>query len=104
VFVDRAGARPQILGELLRSLETGSLKLQLITNRGAKVWPDGLPETYCTDHWRCRFMADGTAGTVDHAGILELLTRLTRSGVDVIKTENLCTFDGVPGFTLGQGQ
>ena len=104
VFVDRAGASPQFLGELLRSLETGSLKLQLVTNRGAKVWPDGLPETYCTDHWRCRFMADGTAGTVDHAGILELLTRLTRSGVDVIKTENLCTFDGVPGFTLGQGQ
>ena len=30
----------------------------MITNRGTKVWPDGAPETFCTDHWRCRFTAD----------------------------------------------
>ena len=28
----------------------------------------------------------------------------TAAGLDFIKTENLCTFDGEPGFSLGQGQ
>lgn len=36
--------------------------------------------------------------------ILELLGRLHRAGVDFVKTEHLYTFDGVPGFSLGQGQ
>ena len=29
---------------------------KMITNRGVKVWPEGFPETFCTDHWRCRFV------------------------------------------------
>ena len=33
------------------------LKLEMIANRGVKVWPDGSPETFCTDSFRCRFMA-----------------------------------------------
>jgi isocitrate dehydrogenase len=76
----------------------------MITNRGVKVWPKGLPETFCTDHWRCRFQADTTQASIGHRDIIELLSRLTEAGVDVIKTENLCTFDGVAGFALGQGQ
>jgi isocitrate dehydrogenase len=36
--------------------------------------------------------------------IVELLSRLTRAGIDVIKTETLCTFDGERGYALGQGQ
>jgi isocitrate dehydrogenase len=104
VFIDKAEAGPQFIGELLRSLETGALELKLITNRGVKVWPDGLPETFCTDHWRCRFMSGNAHEDVSHAQVLELLGNLTRSSVDVIKTENLYSFDGAPGFTLGQGQ
>jgi isocitrate dehydrogenase len=29
----------------------------MITNRGVKVWPNGVPETFCTDRWPCRFHA-----------------------------------------------
>jgi isocitrate dehydrogenase len=86
----------------------------MITNRGVKVWPGGFPETFCTDHWRCRFMVPaapgvkaapaGAATSVEHTAIIGLLQRLTSSGIDVIKTENLCTFDGEPGYALGQGQ
>jgi isocitrate dehydrogenase len=36
--------------------------------------------------------------------IPEILTRAISSGIDVIKTENLYEFDGVKGFSLGQGQ
>ncbi|MFO0391355.1 MAG: NADP-dependent isocitrate dehydrogenase, partial [Planctomycetota bacterium] len=28
---------------------TGGCELAMITNRGVKVWPQGLPETFCTD-------------------------------------------------------
>jgi isocitrate dehydrogenase len=76
----------------------------MITNRGVKVWPGGFPETFCTDHWRCRFVASTANSEVVQRDIVHLLGTLTEAGVDVIKTENLCTFDGVKGFALGQGQ
>jgi isocitrate dehydrogenase len=37
-------------------------------------------------------------------GSSELLGRLDRARVDVVKTEGLHRFDGVPGYSLGQGQ
>ncbi|MBP7650018.1 MAG: NADP-dependent isocitrate dehydrogenase [Phenylobacterium sp.] len=96
----RGGA--QDLARRLEAISADPLSLTMITNRGVKVWPDGLPETFCTDHWRCRFMNDG--GTVSLADIVALSHRAAEGGVDFIKTEHLCTFDGEPGFSLGQGQ
>lgn len=49
-------------------------------------------------------MAATASGAVVQRDIVTLLGALTDAGVDVIKTENLCTFDGVKGFALGQGQ
>ncbi|MBS1717556.1 MAG: NADP-dependent isocitrate dehydrogenase [Armatimonadetes bacterium] len=79
----------------------GDLTLQMITNRGVKVWPNGMPETFCTDHWRCRFM--GKSETT-HEQVIKLLEALVANGIDFIKMENLCTFDGEVGYSLGQGQ
>jgi isocitrate dehydrogenase len=75
----------------------------MITNRGVKVWPQGLPETTLTDHWRCRYMA-AAGRRLDGSMIAELQLRLARAGVDFVKTEHLCTFDGEAGYSLGQGQ
>lgn len=75
----------------------------MITNRGVKVWPEGFEETFCTNHWRCRFMKDGEA-LVDKKEIIQLLSDLNDNNVDTIKTENLYKFDGKRGFSLGQGQ
>jgi isocitrate dehydrogenase len=47
---------------------------------------------------------DAAGGSTGHRDIIEQLTRVTDAGVDVIKTEDLCSFDGAPGFALGQGQ
>ena len=75
----------------------------MVSNRGQKVWPDGSPETLCTDHWRCRFLApDG--GTTDALTVIELQSRLANAGLEPIKTEGLFAFDGEAGFTKGQGQ
>jgi isocitrate dehydrogenase len=103
VFVDAPGIAADALAATVKKEAGSGLTLAMITNRGVKVWPGGLPETFCTDHWRCRFMAE-QGKTLSHAAIAELLGRLAKAGVDFIKTEHLCTFNGEPGYSLGQGQ
>ena len=103
VFVHNADMTATELAEALKPLGAPEFDLQMITNRGGKVWPNGFPETFCTDHWRCRFLA--AAGTrPDNAALARLLARVAAGGIDFIKLENLCTFDGEPGYSLGQGQ
>ena len=101
---DESGRDPDRLGEVIAGLADGlSLAPVIITNRGVKVWPDGIPETRCTDHWRCRFRTpDGAA--IKHAEVLALLQRFEQAGLDFIKTEHLYTFDGERGYSLGQGE
>ena len=101
VFVSWTGGTEE-LAKILEAASVPGLKLSMITNRGVKVWPQGLPETFCTDHWRCRFMGDSIP--VPHRDLISLLQSLSEAGVDFIKTENLCTFNGIPGYSLGQGQ
>ena len=106
VFVHHRGTADDLAARLAAAVGSGAgLDLLMITNRGLKVWPDGRPETFCTDHWRCRFQAsrDGKEPT-SHAVIAALLQRLAEAGIDFIKTEHLCTFDGEPGYSMGQGQ
>ena len=103
VFVHvRNGVAGDIAQKLL-TVTAGSLAMQTIANRGTKVWPDGAPETFCTDHWAVRFMAsDGKS--IRHSQILTILEGVDRAGFDFIKTEGLYNFDGQPGYSLGQGQ
>lgn len=103
VFVDFLG-RPEELAARLQKADSDNLKLQMITNRGVKVWPEGFPETFCTDHWRCRYFRAKEGQTVSHREIADLMCRLAEESLDFIKTEHLCLFDGEPGFSLGQGQ
>ena len=104
VFLHWSAGPAEQLGRAVRALDTPALQLQMITNRGVKVYPEGLPETFCTDHWRCRFTGAGGAGGVAHGDVLGLLQRFAAAGFDFIKTEHLYTFDGAPGYSLGQGQ
>ncbi len=104
IFLDWKGIPPDELGAKLKTLETPSLQLKMITNRGVKVWPEGLPETFCTDHWRCRFVRTQTGSPAKSADIIELLDKLSKAGLNFIKLENLYDFDGIPGYSLGQGQ
>lgn len=78
------------------------LELQMITNRGVKVWPHGLSETFCTDHWRCRMVAKN-GGLSNPAVNWMLLKSLSENGVEVIKCENLYLFDGEKGSHWGRG-
>jgi isocitrate dehydrogenase len=105
IFLDWEGETrdPAILGPALEETVRAPLTLKMITNRGVKVYPDGLPETFCTDHWRCRFVPAGKE-TPTPQDLLQLQLSLTTRGFDIVKTENLYTFDGVKGYSLGQGE
>ena len=103
MFVHCYDKSPDELADLIQQLNTDKLKLTMITNRGVKVWPEGFEETFCTDHWRCRFKPVNEK-TITKKQIIELLEKAINNNNDTIKTENLYAFDGVPAYSLGQGQ
>ncbi|MCS6979358.1 MAG: NADP-dependent isocitrate dehydrogenase [Flavobacteriales bacterium] len=103
IFLHHKDRNADRLGEALKKFKAGHMELSMITNRGTKVWPGGFPETFCTDHWRCRFKSEELkpSGPQD---VLNLMQQIVQAGFEIIKTENLYTFDGEPGFSAGQGQ
>lgn len=112
MFINWTGTDPNKIGDALTAIKGLGLKLKMITNRGVKVYPNGLAETYCTDHWRCRYIATSAEiiegkpvyDVIKFEDILELMTALLKEGFEVVKTENLYEFDGKRGFSLGQGE
>jgi isocitrate dehydrogenase len=101
VFLDWKLGTADDLGKALQAVNGENLELTLITNRGAKVWPNGQPETFTTDHWRCRFLSQ--QGTITHGQITSLLERIANRGLDFIKIENLYNFDGQSGYSSVSG-
>lgn len=81
---------------------TDNLELQLISNRGTKVWPNGQPDTFCGDNWRLRFMSKD--GHVKTSQVIALMDRLNKADMNFTKAVMLHTFDGVPGFSATQGE
>ena len=53
----------------------------MISNRGVKVWPGGHAETFCSDHWRCRFVSETAGETVSHAQVISLISRVAGAGL-----------------------
>ena len=102
VFLDSILPTDEI-AKRLQAIGGDGLQLAMIANRGVGVWPDGLPETFLSDHWRCRYLAD-EGKTISHSEIVTLLECITRIGLDFIQIETLCTFDGEKAFSLAQGE
>ena len=106
VFIDWRGESrdaDEIGDKLLNEASTDRLKLKLISNRGVLVYPGGIPETFKTDHWRCRFVnPDGEI--LNNSDVIALLQSVQSVGFDFIKTEHLYHFDGERGYSLSQGE
>lgn len=88
------------LKNLISEIFPSKFKLTLISNRGARVWPEKAQETFCVDNWRCRFMSQNSE--ITHSDIAQLLKLLAEAKVDFVKIEELCTFDGKPGYSVSQ--
>ena len=101
VFVYWPSRNPNTLADAVGKLAGEGVSLQMIDNRGVKVWPAGRAETFCTDSFRCRFMAEGQT---DMGKLLEVVQRINGAGIEIAVTETLRNFDGQAGYTLAQGQ
>lgn len=103
VFIEHTGT-PESLAKKLNNIKDHELILMRIFNRGVCVWPNVMPETAFTDQWRCRFMDKSKGSPVSHKQIVQLLDKLADEGVNFIHTENLCTFDDKPGYSVTQDE
>jgi isocitrate dehydrogenase len=92
----------EALSERAKCGSGDGLTLTMIDNRGVKVWPDGMAETFCTDSFRCRFTSN--KGQVTQAQVLGVLQRVAGAGLEIVQTTSLQNFEGKAGFTLAQGQ
>jgi isocitrate dehydrogenase len=101
VFVYWPSRNPNTLAEAVGKAASGGLKLQVIDNRGVKVWPAGRAETFCTDSFRCRFLGEGKTDT---AACLKVVAAVAQAGVEIASTQMLRTFEGQAGFSMVQGQ
>ena len=102
VFIHWKGRDANELGALMKEVMVGRIKLKMITNRGTKVWPEGQPETFCTDHWRCRFICEDS-NECGYQAMIHLLQAVHKAGFDIIKTENLYHINGAPAYSAAQG-
>lgn len=102
VFVHDPARNSDVVADKLKAAIGQGLALKMISSRGVKVWPDGFPETFRADKFRCRIMAD--SGSLSHADIVGLLERIAQAGLDFTKMETLCSLNGERAFTMGQGE
>ena len=104
LYLQLADITPDDLGAKLEALNANGLKLQMISNRGVSVWPNGQKETFCTDEWRCRFLtADAKTATTQKA-VIDLISAAADAGFVIATIEMLNMFGDERGFTLSQGQ
>ena len=104
VFLFNNELTPNEIGQKLEELAGPDFNLAVITNRGVKVYPQGFPETFTTDHWRFELLDEGLKVDTPAPEIVELLNRIQQADLDFIKIENLYKFNGERGYSLGQGQ
>lgn len=100
VFLDWNNGSPNDLGNLLSKIKTDNLALQVISNRGVTVYPNGSPFINCADQWRCRYFGSEKDMVIKHDDIVKLLNKIKENGFDFIKTENLYNFDGKAGYSI----
>lgn len=103
VFVDWTPGHPNELAQKIQAVLPPQLQLTMISNRGTAVWPQTLEETFLVNHWRTRLLSVDRK-PISHDVIIEALQAYRRAGLDFIKTEHLYLFDGVEGFSKGQGE
>jgi isocitrate dehydrogenase len=101
VFVYWPTRNPNTLADAVGKLAGDGMTLQVIDNRGVKVWPAGMAETFCTDSFRCRFIAEGKT---DMVRLLDVAHRVAGAGIDIALTQTLRSFNGQLGYSMVQGQ
>jgi isocitrate dehydrogenase len=93
---------PKSLATSLEKLAKSSvLRLEMITNRGAMVFPSNGRRVSLVDHFRCRFVPRAAASGLSDADILALLATIGGQ-FRWMHIEKLQEFDGAPAFSKSQ--
>jgi len=106
VSLDNHAHSIEELTSKLQQLNT-KLKLVVVSSRGLKIWPNSMIDAPYTQHCTCRFQSAEDVkdlAAIKQDVIIQLMQEMTKLGMDIVKTENLYTFDGKLGFSLMQGQ
>jgi len=100
IFIETALQPAQLARELTQVADAAGVRLQMITNRGAMVFPSNARDVSLVDHFRCRFIRHDESDLADPA-ILELLQKV---GVKHrwMHVEKLQEFDGEAAFSKSQ--
>jgi isocitrate dehydrogenase len=98
VFVE-SERDPRAIGITLAAAAEGSaFTLEMISSRGAQVWPDLGGNTFLVDHFRARFMFKEAPKGNGIAEITDLLQRIGRQH-NWMHIEKLQRFDGTDAFS-----
>lgn len=103
VYLNNRTLTPDQLADKLSAVN-GQLKLDVIINRGMKVWPDKMEKTTCSDCYRCRFFNVLEDRILQTKEIIDLLSKIDGLGLELVRSQHLYSFDGERGYTLAQGQ
>src|SRR5688572_4117956 len=100
VFVETALEPARLASELTEVAAAAGVRLQMITNRGAMVFPSTERGVSLVDHFRCRFIRhdDGDLGDPAILGLLERIGASHRW----MHVEKLQEFDGEAAFSKSQ--
>lgn len=98
IYIEVRGSDPKDIFEQMNNGVPAGVSLQLISNRGVKIWPGGQPGTKTTDLWRLRFK-----GALDNASFLALQSHVNGKGFNIVKFDGLYAFDGKEEFTAAAG-
>jgi len=101
IFIQDADTDATALAAKIGGASGDGLKLLAISNRGTKVWPNGFEDTITVDSWVARFQSEAE---ISQQQAIDLLQRVSITGVLITKFESLLAFDGVAGYSLSQGQ
>jgi len=97
--------KPDLLAqEIVKLVKESELGLQMISIKGLKIWPNMKDVVMKSDEWSLRFVPTSEVKVISHAAIVKLLEKLSASGFDFVRTNNLYLFDDKLGFSLAQGE
>ncbi len=98
IFVE-SSMPPMAFAESLLGLEC-PIPMTMISNRGTQVWPTGSVFTDCVNHYRVRFESPAAVAQE----ILLATMAVVAGRFPLCGAEWLRETDGVPGYSLAQGQ
>ena len=101
VYIESDLEPKALAGNLEKLIQSSPTRLEMITNRGAMVFPSSDRRVSLVDHFRCRFALRDAKASLGDADILSLLQSIGGQH-RWMHVEKLQEFDGEPAFSKSQ--